>query len=101
KSRNDERNSEPGTRLQVSSVLRKYVSNDLLCDGLLGRQKQVVHDRIVAVLHWQRIRDVFEAGDVLQSVPKGGYNGIVILLNKVRWRKEVTLRGFDVGPLLP
>jgi hypothetical protein len=62
---------------QVSPVLCKNVPDDLLCDGLLRRQEQVVHHRIVAVLHRQRIRDILEAGDVLQSVPKSRDDGII------------------------
>src|SRR5262249_3568316 len=85
----------------VSPVFRENVADDLLGNGLLRRQKQVIHDRAVPVLHGQRIRDVLEPGDLLQSISKGRDDGIVILLHKIRRRKQVTLRGFSVGDLLP
>src|SRR5215470_4287841 len=69
------------TRLQVSPILRKYVSDDLFCDGLLGRQKQVVGDRVVADLHRQRIRDELDI-----PVPASAYRGALGYRSKAAQR---------------
>jgi hypothetical protein len=47
--------SRAGASLRaVLPVFRENVADDLLGNGLLRRQKQVVHDHVVAVLHGHR-----------------------------------------------
>ena len=66
----------------VLPVFRENVANDFLGNGLLRRQKQVVHDHVVAVLHGQRIRDVLEPGDLFP-----------------RPRRPITTEALDKGPM--
>jgi hypothetical protein len=66
----------------VLPVFRENVADDLLGNGLLRRQKQVVHDHVVAVLHGQRIRDVLEPGDLFP-----------------RPRRPITTEALDKGPM--